>query len=137
MMEFSKHVRPLVILQAIAFLFLLQVSSAVAQQKTGGDGDWTEVTRKSMPAVVSIQIYDAEGNLRGGGSGFIVQAEGVIVTNHHVVRAGSKLVVLTKDGAKFDVKGVIAYDILKDFAIIRIPAVDLPVSSPGYKRQSN
>lgn len=123
--------RQLIALKAILFLISLQAFPAYAQQKPSGDGDWTEVTRKSMPAVVSIEIINASGAKLGGGTGFIVQSDGVIVTNHHVIRDGYRLSVVTRDGERYEVKGVIAYDIAKDFAIIRIPAVDLPVVPLG------
>lgn len=131
MMKPGRYVRQLVILQVIAFLFLLKASPAVAQQTTGGEVDWTDLIRKAMPAVVSIDILDSNGNKFGSGSGFIVQSEGVIVTNHHVVREGSRLSVVTHAGETYEVKGVIAYDVVKDFAIIRIPAVDLPTLRLG------
>lgn len=130
-MKFERKSHPLDALKTVVFLILLQAIPAHAQQKTSGDGDWTEVTRKSMPAVVSIEYLDANGAKFGGGTGFIVQSDGVIVTNHHVIRDGYRLSVVTRAGERYDVKGVIAYDIAKDFAVIRIPAVELPVVPLG------
>lgn len=124
-----KTIKYFVALQALVICIVPQIISAQVAQKSGSDSDWTEVTRKTMPGVVSIVIYDSEGQRVSSGSGFIVQADGVVVTNHHVIRdarAGTKAIVVTKAGEKFEVKGVIAYDITKDFAIVRIPAVDLP-----------
>lgn len=130
-MKFDREPRHLVTLKTIVFLILLQAIPAYAQQKTSGDGDWAEVIRKTMPAVVSIDILNSDGAKRGSGTGFIVQSDGVIVTNHHVVRAGTRLSVVTHAGERYEVKGVIAYDVVKDFAIIRIPAVELPTLRLG------
>jgi serine protease Do len=59
------------------------------------------------------------------GSGFIVDSNGVIVTNWHVVQGASEAEVLLQDGRKFvarDIKG----DPKTDLAILRIDAKDLP-----------
>jgi S1-C subfamily serine protease/tetratricopeptide (TPR) repeat protein len=130
-MKFDRAPRQLVTLKTIVFLILLQAIPAYAQQKTSGDGDWAEVVRKTMPAVVSIDILNSDGVKLASGTGFIVQSDGVIVTNHHVVRAGTRLSVVTHAGEKYEVKGVISYDVVKDFAIIRIPAVELPTLRLG------
>lgn len=130
MMKPGRYVRQLVILQAIALLFLLKASPAVAQQRTDGDGDWTEVTRKAMPAVVSIVSF-ANGKPFGTGSGFIVGSDGIVVTNHHVIKSGDAAIVITKKGERYEVKGVIDYDIAKDFAILKIAAFDLPTVTLG------
>ncbi|HEX6852255.1 MAG TPA: trypsin-like peptidase domain-containing protein [Candidatus Polarisedimenticolaceae bacterium] len=56
-----------------------------------------------------------------GGSGFIVSADGFIMTNDHVVENATKLVVTLDDGSKFDAK-VIGTDPLLDLALIKIEA---------------
>jgi len=56
----------------------------------------------------------------GGGSGFLVSADGYIVTNRHVVSDESaEYTVFTNDGKKYDAK-VIARDPALDLAIIKI-----------------
>ena len=67
----------------------------------------------------------------GGGSGFIVSSDGLIVTNKHVVYdKKASYTVLTNDGKKYDA-AVLARDPNRDIAVIKIPAVDLPVVSLG------
>ncbi|MCX6797746.1 MAG: trypsin-like peptidase domain-containing protein, partial [Candidatus Falkowbacteria bacterium] len=67
----------------------------------------------------------------GGGSGFIVSPDGLIVTNKHVVYdETASYTVLTNDGKKYDAK-VLARDPNRDVAIIKISATDLPVVSLG------
>ncbi len=61
----------------------------------------------------------------GFGSGFIVDAKGVILTNYHVVAGADEVEVQLKDGRKFrshDIKG----DRKTDLAIVRIKA-DTPL----------
>ncbi|MHC4818814.1 MAG: hypothetical protein ACYTF8_12245, partial [Planctomycetota bacterium] len=63
-----------------------------------------EATRKVRPAVVTIvaQGKDWRGRIRtvGSGSGFIVSADGHILTNRHVLQRG-RPVVLLQDGRQF------------------------------------
>jgi serine protease Do len=56
----------------------------------------------------------------GGGSGFIVSSDGLILTNKHVVSdASASYTVFTNDGKKYDAK-VLARDPLQDLALLRI-----------------
>lgn len=62
----------------------------------------------------------------GGGSGYIVGADGVIVTNKHVVDDDqASYTVVMNDGKKYDAK-VLAKDPTNDVAVIKIDAKDLP-----------
>lgn len=67
----------------------------------------------------------------GGGSGFIVSSDGLIVTNKHVVDiSGADYTVLTNDGQKYPAK-VLAKDPAQDIAILKIEKNDLPTLSLG------
>lgn len=56
----------------------------------------------------------------GGGSGFIISPEGMILTNKHVVQdKTAEYTVLTNDGKKFPAK-VVALDPVQDLAILKI-----------------
>ncbi|GMU74308.1 MAG: hypothetical protein AMXMBFR44_5050 [Candidatus Campbellbacteria bacterium] len=62
----------------------------------------------------------------GGGSGFLVSADGYIVTNRHVVADESaEYTVFANDGKKYDAK-VIARDPALDLAIIKINGSGFP-----------
>ncbi|MSR30697.1 MAG: Do family serine endopeptidase [Gemmataceae bacterium] len=66
----------------------------------------------------------------GFGSGFIVEANGVILTNNHVVEGADKVDVFLHDGRKFtstDIHG----DAKTDLAIVRIKAKGLPTLHLG------
>ncbi|MEK7631876.1 MAG: trypsin-like peptidase domain-containing protein, partial [Patescibacteria group bacterium] len=61
----------------------------------------------------------------GGGSGFIVSADGYIMTNKHVVEdTEAEYSVLTNDGKRYAAK-VIAVDPSNDLAVVKIEAKDL------------
>ena len=66
---------------------------------------------------------------RGLGSGFIVSADGLILTNAHVVRTGEVMVRLT-DKREFRAK-VIGTDPQTDVAVLKIDATNLPVVRLG------
>lgn len=56
----------------------------------------------------------------GGGSGFFVSADGLLVTNRHVVDAeGAEYTVFTNDGKKYDAK-IVAKDTALDIAVLRV-----------------
>ena len=57
----------------------------------------------------------------GVGSGFIVDADGTILTNYHVVDGAQKLSVTLSDGKSYDAK-VIGRDQKSDIAVIKIEA---------------
>jgi len=61
----------------------------------------------------------------GEGSGFIVSADGLIITNRHVVDTeNASYTVILSDGTKYDAK-VLAKDTLLDIAFVKIEAKDL------------
>ena len=67
----------------------------------------------------------------GVGSGFIVDGNGTILTNYHVVDGAQKLSVTLSDGKNYDAK-VIGKDQKSDIAVIKIEAGrDLPAAALG------
>ena len=62
---------------------------------------------------------------RGQGSGFIVSADGIILTNAHVVRDAREVVVKLTDRREFTAK-VLGADPKTDVAVLKIDAKDLP-----------
>ncbi len=98
-----------------------------------------DVVDKTSPAVVSIVAQSVsfdpiEGVVRdqqGIGTGFIVRADGVIITSSHVVsNASITYKVVTKSGKTYDVKKI-DQDPSIDFAILKITAKDLPTLDLG------
>jgi S1-C subfamily serine protease len=66
----------------------------------------------------------------GVGSGFIFDANGWILTNHHVVDGATNLTVQLADGRSFPAT-VYGTDTLTDLAIVKIDATGLPVANLG------
>ncbi|MEK7607078.1 MAG: trypsin-like peptidase domain-containing protein [Patescibacteria group bacterium] len=76
---------------------------------------------------------DAEPQKRevGGGTGFIIGSDGLILTNKHVVAdTEAEYTVVMTDGKRYDAK-VLAIDPFIDVALIKIEAKDLPTLSFG------
>ena len=68
--------------------------------------------------------------LQGMGSGFIVHADGVVITNAHVVEGADEVRVKLSDRREF--KGKVAgVDRLTDVAVVKIDAKDLPTVKLG------
>jgi len=67
---------------------------------------------------------------RGTGSGFIINKEGDIITNAHVVSGADKVTVILKDGRQLDGK-VLGSDELTDVAVIQVKSDNLPTVSLG------
>jgi S1-C subfamily serine protease len=67
----------------------------------------------------------------GGGSGFIVSSNGLIMTNKHVASdLKASYTVFLNDGRKFDAK-ILAQDPIQDLAVLKIDATNLPTIDLG------
>jgi hypothetical protein len=70
------------------------------------------------------------------GSGFVVDASGLIVTNYHVIEGAQALQVKSLDGEIYDRVDVVDHDERRDLAVIKVrpfkpmPIVQLATSSP-------
>ena len=82
-------------------------------------------------SVPELRQNGTEKKQVGGGSGFFVSEDGLIVTNKHVVEdKTAEYTVLTNDGKKHVAK-VIARDAVLDIALLRIPGNNFPSLSLG------
>jgi serine protease Do len=103
-----------------------QQGSLAAQSGQFGAEEWNliTVTRETTPAVVGIQTNG------GSGSGVIIRADGIIVTNAHVVGNARRVAVSLADGTEM-VGEVLGRDPGIDIAIVRVAGTDLPVAPLG------
>ena len=107
----------------------------------------TDAVARVAPAVVTVQTEvmervpaDAFEQFFGGrsgqrataglGSGFIIRADGAIVTNAHVVAGATKIQVALRDGTTYPAR-LIGIDETNDLAVIKIDAKNLPVAPLG------
>ncbi len=89
------------------------------------------------PGVVSIRIYVNRGGTtgQGGGSGFILDDEGHIVTNNHVVAQADAVTVIFHNGFEIQAE-LVGADTDSDLAVIRVDEVPegvapLPLAESG------
>ena len=101
-----------------------------------------DAVKKVSPAVVSIvsksQSQNIFGNIvqqEGGGTGFIITNDGLILTNKHVISDSSATYsVVLADGKTYDAK-IQSIDPLNDLAVIKVEAKNLPVVELGDSDQ--
>ena len=77
------------------------------------------VAAKALPSVVSIAAQGEDENSGGIGSGVILDTDGNILTNHHVVQGATALVVNTDDGNSYEAE-LVGADESSDLAVIRL-----------------
>lgn len=103
-------------------------TSANPPEFKGEDGALTvpQVVEKVTPAVVGVStkslVRDQFFNVKeqeGLGSGFIINEEGYVVTNYHVINGAQEVKVIFSDGKEVNAK-VINYDAERDIAVIKI-----------------
>ena len=82
------------------------------------------------PSRESPEEGDAQRVPGGEASGFIVSADGYVLTNAHVVDAAAEVIVRMIDRREFTAK-VIGIDKPTDVAVLKIDAKDLPVVNIG------
>ena len=94
----------------------------------GEDGELTvpQVVEKVTPAVVGVStkslVRDQFFNVKeqeGLGSGFIINEDGYVVTNYHVINGAQEVKVIFSDGKEVNAK-VVNYDAERDIAVIKI-----------------
>jgi serine protease Do len=107
----------------------------------------TDAVARVAPAVVTVQTEvmervpaDAFEQFFGGrsgqrataglGSGFIIRADGAIVTNAHVIAGATRIQVALRDGTTYPAR-LIGIDETNDLAVIKIDAKNLPVAPLG------
>lgn len=72
----------------------------------------------------------------GLGSGVVVNADGTILTNHHVVEGAEKIQVEMNNGKTYDAK-IVGSDPPSDLAVLKIEAENLPFLSLGNSDNVN
>ena len=114
---------------------------ALARAQEIGDA-FTSVAERVSPAVVHIQVearraarrlpfrvpgQSPGGLARGNGSGVIIDSNGLILTNNHVVENATWMQVRLRDGREFPAE-IVGRDPATDLAVIRIQETGLPAA---------
>ena len=95
-------------------------ATATVARSAGSDTDVAQIYANAAPAVAFIQAG------QGSGSGFLIDAQGHVVTNEHVVEAGSEYTVtLGEDGQELPAK-LVGEDPSTDLAVLEVDPQDVP-----------
>jgi serine protease Do len=105
-----------------------------------------QAARRVAPAVVGIftmrteqvgsSLWDSfffpgqERRSSGLGSGFVIDAQGIILTNEHVVRGAERIMVTLADGRDLEAE-LVGSDEVTDVAVVRVSGGSLPVAPLG------
>ena len=113
---------------------VVAATSAPTAAAAAARTDVADLVAAALPAVVSIEVEGANGS--AAGTGFVVSADGDIVTNAHVVADSDKVHVTFHDGTTSDAD-IVGVDRTDDLAVIRVAAHDLaalPLGRSGSLR---
>lgn len=105
-------------------VFLLLATPLLEAQRSTEEETVIRVARTATPTVVSVSRRGSSG------SGVIVRADGVIITNAHVVGSARTVEIRTADGRTFT-GTVLGRDETVDTAIVRVSATNLPAAPLG------
>ena len=106
-----------------------------------GAPDFSAITQRYGAAVVNISVVGSAGaesenplapdvQTRGQGSGFIISADGIILTNAHVVKGAKEVTVKLTDRRELQAK-VLGADPKTDIAVLKVEGKNLPVVTLG------
>jgi serine protease Do len=98
-----------------------------------------DVVAKVKPSVVAINtestifgFFNRPFTQEGSGSGWIIDENGIIVTNDHVIDGAESITVTLDDGRTFPVDiNTVATDPQRDLAVLKIDAKNLPAADIG------
>jgi hypothetical protein len=126
-------------MRALLLLCLMLLSSAAGAQ---GVPAAEQVFAAARASLLQIRTLVGEGGRQASiGSGFLVDAEGLAVTNYHVVSqyalepASYRLEYLDADGGR-GVLQLLAFDVAADLAVVRLPPSAAPRSFLGFDQRA-
>jgi serine protease Do len=96
------------------------------------DAAWSPVLAQVRPSVVAInaKVVSFGVTEEVAGSGWVIDANGLIVTNNHVISGAQDITISLDDGRAFTAKQIAA-DPTTDLAVIKVESTDLPAASIG------
>jgi S1-C subfamily serine protease len=86
--------------------------------KRGADKTPAELFKETSPSVVTISVRTSR--YEGGGTGFLIDKEGTIATNHHVIDGAAHVEVKFLNGSLFEEGELLVDDEADDLALLRV-----------------
>src|ERR1022692_2282337 len=112
------------------FVLLIGFASVKAVAQTPPRKDIPTIAKSATGAIVTMVTANNDKPIAQG-TGFLVSADGVIVTNYHVIETGNVAIVKFPDGSTFTVDGLLASDKVRDLAVIKIHGKTFPTLTLG------
>ena len=104
---------------SLAFTFLLLLSSLVSANEATDEERRVKAIALARPSVVSIRTYKPSGGEPGIGSGVILRTNGLILTNHHVIKNAEVIKVSTVEDKNYTAQ-VLHLAPQHDLAVLKI-----------------
>lgn len=93
----------------------------------GGEVRAAEVARAVLPSIVTVEVRSITAGdfvADGSGSGVVLTADGLLVTNEHVVAGAAEVRVVFAGGRSYPAE-IVGRDAVTDLAVLRIAATGL------------
>ena len=121
---------------ALEKLYKDSQSPSVPSQQLPSQGPMTpgQVYAKNVDAVVAVKSYVQSSGEQGVGSGFVISADGYVVTNYHVIEKASRIEVIPHGGEAMKAK-VVGADSSNDVALLKVEGTDMPFVTLGSSDQ--
>lgn len=87
--------------------------------------DIPALVQKVKPALVEILTFDQQNNLLKTGTGFFVSANGLLLTDYHVISGGATVIAKTPTGATYTLKAIRDASQQSDVAMLEFYAKDV------------
>lgn len=115
--------RILLVVAALASVSFSQEDSHVDRTTQASDSKSVQqIVNETRDSIVVVTTEGRDGDESGMGTGFVIDSDGLIATNLHVIGEARPIWVQTRDGQRYAVTEVYASDRTLDLAIIRIDA---------------
>jgi S1-C subfamily serine protease len=93
-------------------------SDAGAPKAKPNDKTPAELFKEVSPSVVTITVHHER--YEGGGTGFLIDKEGTVATNHHVINGAKRVQVKFLSGSIFEEVELLVDDPQQDLALLRM-----------------
>src|SRR5258706_16395412 len=102
----------------LRILSLLNVAIVCASVAHSKQMDVADVARRATPAVVLLEVKNANGLVISTGTGFFISANGTLLTNRHVLEGAVTMDAKLPSGEVLRVSGVLGSGDLADVAAL-------------------
>lgn len=99
---------------------MLYVSLSICCTLAFAQTDVSGLAQKVVPSVVTVNVFNREGKWRGGGTGFFVKEEGLLVTNRHVIDGKVRALAKLSSGEFLSIEGVLSEDRSGDLVLLTL-----------------